>query len=80
MPAMSDEFRARGEQWRRLAEYQQARDLEALTAYVDSIIAGQTPAQPSQRAPRDSRLALLCVLCGGMGLTMGLAIAKAVLP
>lgn len=79
MAAISEEFRARGEQLRRLAEYQQAKDLEALTAYVDSVLTGQTPAQPAQPARSYTRrLVLFCVLYFAAGLTVGVAIAKAV--
>ena len=79
MPYISEGFRARGEQWRRLAEYQQAQDLEALTAYVDSVLAGKTPAQSVQPARSYTRrLALFCALYFAAGLAVGLAIARAV--
>ena len=79
MPGMSESFRARGEQWRRLAEYQQAQDLEALTAYVDTVLTGKTPAQPAQPVRRYARrLAFFCGLYFVTGLMVGLAIARAV--
>lgn len=76
MPYISEGFRERGEQWQRLAEYQQAKDLEALTAYVDSVLAGKTPARAGRRYTR--RLALFCALYFAAGLAVGLAIARAV--
>lgn len=67
MAGMSESFRARGEQYRRLVEYQQQQRLEALTAHVDAVTSGRSTA-------RSYRAVLVVALGAGWLLLLGLIV------
>lgn len=83
MPGMSDEFQKRGEQWQRLAKWQEEQRLVDLTAYVDTVIGGSgetaNGATAAKAQTNDAgRLLMICVLCVAIGALVAVVVMRAI--
>lgn len=78
MAGMSKSFQARGEQWQRLAAYQEQQRMAALTAYVDGVIGGRATEPAKSKRTDGSIIVLVWLLAISWLILIGLVVWRVI--